>query len=835
MIQPQLPLKDMQVFTYDQLIQEVESEMVEFKKYSFPFTEFNIKTIQRTIVSFLNNQGGRIYFGINDERQVKGIGLAEKDKDLFSNFLLNLAKPIYPTCRCSHLKVIPYPVQSNNPKYELYDRYVVKLIVKQGESGSLYSVSQELYLSYTRLGSQNIKLNSQEIEKEIRVRAQKHLRKTVEEQEYNDIEPLCSNNRNRRGDYLHRNQAGKMNKDGIVDINNGEFYRNTAIPSFEANSRSNNESNYWEDIYKDHFPVDETEKNKPKDKKSIVDIESKKNKEAEAVVEAVVEAEKKNKTTAYQEGRADLSTEVINLNSSSLIEDGKKKAKKSYHKKSTLNTSKDDTNQSLCVLDKETLYAMGIIEGSSAEDQAFQSTVNQKGSTQAEANKTYRVNCSVDLQSLDQDSGEILSPTRGAKGKYTYNKKRVSDMKANLISPIDEVGIVSNKKSKGREGNGEEAKESTMKGVVSYNDELLSKKTQEKNKLNSIFTEMQNIKMKGNAEHKSKKKNKSRGEQILEHNNDIDRNYSNSGNSNSGIHIGRNSNDNDNQTQKQIKSQRERNKSPQLNIDEKPIKYNKPMLNLVTTDNNAKESFKGKDTGKSQLLSEMETKNKQVFLGKKKKPSLINEEVKQVKPVKDTSPLKKASLDKSLDLSFSDEEIDNGVNISSNLDELLKDLDQKQGLPSAVQKQQQTKQKKACNTEVDTTKNSINQILPTSKPISSTSNTNTYNTRSKAKETIGYINLIDSNIEEVQFIPVKQNKPNAKGSKGSKGVYQSTIEKFLTLHQDELKCETQEINRRSSKENQESRRDRRTKERGEEEESLSKQRTRHAIRKSSVF
>ena len=58
------------------------------------------------------------------------------------------------------------PVKNAAGEY-INNKYIVKIIVKKGDSCKLYSVSSKFYKSYMRLPGQCVELSSIEIEKEI--------------------------------------------------------------------------------------------------------------------------------------------------------------------------------------------------------------------------------------------------------------------------------------------------------------------------------------------------------------------------------------------------------------------------------------------------------------------------------------------------------------------------------------------------------------------------------------------------------------------------------------------------------------------------------------------
>ena len=85
----EIPLKDREFFYRDEELSEGEDEYIEFKNYTYPFTQEKIDEIKRQYCGFLNSQGGRIYIGINDLKIVKGILLDYKTRDTIRNELIN--------------------------------------------------------------------------------------------------------------------------------------------------------------------------------------------------------------------------------------------------------------------------------------------------------------------------------------------------------------------------------------------------------------------------------------------------------------------------------------------------------------------------------------------------------------------------------------------------------------------------------------------------------------------------------------------------------------------------------------------------------------------------
>ena len=68
-----------------------EDQITEFKNYYYPLMIGQEKELKRQYIGFLNSTGGRIYIGINDQKEVKGIVLTYKNCDLFRNNLVGFS------------------------------------------------------------------------------------------------------------------------------------------------------------------------------------------------------------------------------------------------------------------------------------------------------------------------------------------------------------------------------------------------------------------------------------------------------------------------------------------------------------------------------------------------------------------------------------------------------------------------------------------------------------------------------------------------------------------------------------------------------------------------
>jgi hypothetical protein len=163
-----IPLKDREFFYRDEELNEGENEYIEFKNYSYPFSQEKIDEIKRQYCGFLNSQGGRIYIGINDLRIVKGIQLDYKTRDTIRNELINYTYDFYPKCRIDKINVYFIPIKSIQTKKFINNLYVIQIIIFPGEPYNLYSLTNKGgYIAALRLPGQCINLAAEEIHSEI--------------------------------------------------------------------------------------------------------------------------------------------------------------------------------------------------------------------------------------------------------------------------------------------------------------------------------------------------------------------------------------------------------------------------------------------------------------------------------------------------------------------------------------------------------------------------------------------------------------------------------------------------------------------------------------------
>ena len=164
----EIPLKDREFFYRDEELSEGEDEYIEFKNYTYPFTQEKIDEIKRQYCGFLNSQGGRIYIGINDLKIVKGILLDYKTRDTIRNELINYTYDFYPKCRLNKINVYFIQIKSMQNKNIIPNLYVIKIIILPGDIYNLYSITNKGgYISAIRLPGQCINLTAEEIHDEI--------------------------------------------------------------------------------------------------------------------------------------------------------------------------------------------------------------------------------------------------------------------------------------------------------------------------------------------------------------------------------------------------------------------------------------------------------------------------------------------------------------------------------------------------------------------------------------------------------------------------------------------------------------------------------------------
>ena len=154
-------------FTYKEQLLVLENEQIEFKGYSFPFSSSLSDKITQTINAFLNNKGGRLYIGINNDSIVQGIELTYTKMDELKLSILNQLSSFEPPVRMGDRVSVHFLPVKNETGFAMPGLFVVKILVKPGNPRILYSVEPRSSRCYIRLDGQNIYLTYKEVMDEI--------------------------------------------------------------------------------------------------------------------------------------------------------------------------------------------------------------------------------------------------------------------------------------------------------------------------------------------------------------------------------------------------------------------------------------------------------------------------------------------------------------------------------------------------------------------------------------------------------------------------------------------------------------------------------------------
>ena len=202
----EIPLKDREFFYKDEELKEGEDEFIEFKNYSYPFSQDKIDELKRQYCGFLNNHGGRIYLGINDLRIVKGIKLDYKSRDTIRNELINYTYDFYPKCRINNINIYFIPIKSIETKKPINNLFVIQIIVLPGEPYNLYSLTNKGgFISAIRLPGQCINLTAEEIYSEIMKRGELLKAKYIQQYKEEGNDSDNETNANNHGDITDNN------------------------------------------------------------------------------------------------------------------------------------------------------------------------------------------------------------------------------------------------------------------------------------------------------------------------------------------------------------------------------------------------------------------------------------------------------------------------------------------------------------------------------------------------------------------------------------------------------------------------------------------------------
>lgn len=196
-----IPLEKRTFFFHKEKLVQGEDQFTEFKDYSFPLIQYQKDEIIRQYLGFLNSEGGRIYLGISDSKEVIGMMLKYKDRDAFSRTLVGYTKDFYPSVRVDKIRVVYIPIKYPQTGELISDLFIVKIIVRKGDQRFLYAMDnpKQGMISAMRKQTEVLNLKAKEIQDEIIRRSQLEKRwadiltnLTV----YNDPEPNIIENIN---------------------------------------------------------------------------------------------------------------------------------------------------------------------------------------------------------------------------------------------------------------------------------------------------------------------------------------------------------------------------------------------------------------------------------------------------------------------------------------------------------------------------------------------------------------------------------------------------------------------------------------------------------------
>jgi len=192
-------------FIFNERLNEDENKITEYKNYQFPFNDQIRGVLKKTICSFINRRGGRIYLGIDDNRCVQGMDLTYKQRDMLKLEIQDLIKTFEPDVVNQELVVIFFlPVMRPNDDKPIPGVFVVKILVKQGDTSQLYSVSKALLECYIRNDGRVDLLNARETADYIK-KKDKNPEKGLPAEEFEDPSPekIC--------DVFYRNENKHFN------------------------------------------------------------------------------------------------------------------------------------------------------------------------------------------------------------------------------------------------------------------------------------------------------------------------------------------------------------------------------------------------------------------------------------------------------------------------------------------------------------------------------------------------------------------------------------------------------------------------------------------------
>jgi hypothetical protein len=169
-----IPLQKRTFFFHKEKLLQGEDQFTEFKDYSKPFCSFHREELIRQYLGFLNAEGGRIYIGISDSKEVAGIKLNYKERDQLISSLVGYTNDFYPSVRLDKIKVVFIPIKYARTGEFIPDLFVVKIIIHKGDQRYLYTMDnpKKGIISAIRRQTEVLNLRAKEIQDEIIRRSQ---------------------------------------------------------------------------------------------------------------------------------------------------------------------------------------------------------------------------------------------------------------------------------------------------------------------------------------------------------------------------------------------------------------------------------------------------------------------------------------------------------------------------------------------------------------------------------------------------------------------------------------------------------------------------------------
>ena len=167
-----------------------ESNTIEYKNYSYPFNGILKKVLQKTICSFLNSKGGRLYIGVrDDDKSVCGLTLTCKDRDCLRLEIANLLDYFYPNITHEDFVRVDFIQVHSRENKPIPGRVVAKIIVRQGDLEEIYSTSREALKCYIRKDGFCKNLDSGQIVSVIKKKLKQVVDSGINPKEFDDPKP----------------------------------------------------------------------------------------------------------------------------------------------------------------------------------------------------------------------------------------------------------------------------------------------------------------------------------------------------------------------------------------------------------------------------------------------------------------------------------------------------------------------------------------------------------------------------------------------------------------------------------------------------------------------